>query len=219
MARYSIPQQVKAGFVHLLSLTPEQIKALNSVIQNAKIGDGPKYISVEFSEKTGLRESTTTALAQSLFSMVNLLDSAELSAEVFANEFAESFMDAFDDVTLEEKEKLASHLKAIIPSVTKVKMTLKARDLISDNSANYMESKIISDIRIVYEEDLSKQDQYAVVVHHLKIIHFNDFKRDVTNLSLDFKDLQDLKKVVDRAIEKDKLIKEENYKLNFINLK
>lgn len=220
MPRYSIPNQVKSGFTHLISLTLEEVKQLYTAIQNARVGEGVKQIAKTFSDNSNISESKAAEIVQSLLSMVHLLDSSEESTEVFAKDFAESFKQAFRDLNLsgEDTQKFAEALTLIIPTFKGVRMTVKAKELISDNAQNYSESRIISDIRIVYDEDLKKKEQYAVVVHQLRIKHFNETGPTITHVSLDLSDLKQLQEVVNRAIEKDKLIREENYQIAFVNV-
>ena len=99
---------------------------------------------------------------------------------------------------------------------------LKAQDLIRENPNNFYESRIVSDIRIVYDDDseLQKKEQFALIVHHLRIKYFSKAKpRDEIFISLDIADLHNLRKVIDRAIEKDELMRTNNHELTFVNPK
>ena len=100
-----------------------------------------------------------------------------------------------------------------------MRSTFKAREVIRENLNNFYESRIISDIRIVYDDsgNLDDKDQVAVIVHNLRIKYSSKpVPRGEIFISLNLEDLHQLKDVVDRAIEKDKLIRTNSHSLTFI---
>ena len=97
---------------------------------------------------------------------------------------------------------------------------MKQKYLCPATKNNFLESRVISDIRIVYENELSEKEQCALVIHNLKIRFFsknNSF--DEFFVALNLSDLEKLKETIERAIQKDKLIRDNNHELTFISIK
>jgi len=78
--------------------------------------------------------------------------------------------------------------------------------LLSNDSAIYSESKVVTDIRIIFNDDLEEKDRNAMIVHGLNIEYYsaNDIKN--FHVSLTTTDLKDLKDVIERAISKENII-------------
>jgi len=221
MSRYTIPQQARRGLDAIAALTPEQVREIIEALKSVRIGDSPKELAESISSTT-LNKELLKEILVSLFSMVNIFYESNNSIEQFTDDFVESYSAKFDEMDAARDQNFRRNLALLIPSFSFIKHSIKAKSLLIANFKNFSSAHIISDIRMVFddENELSKSEQYAVIVHHLKITDFNEFNSgNETHFALDLSDLIKLKDVVNRAIEKDNLIRSQNYKLSFIEPK
>lgn len=77
----------------------------------------------------------------------------------------------------------------------------KARDVLTENERFYLDSRIITEMRPVYGDPSSKP-QAAVILHTLKIVAYESFRNAEFFVTLDNRDLKQLRADIDRAIKK-----------------
>lgn len=91
----------------------------------------------------------------------------------------------------------------------------------SENGYNFNESRIVSDIRLVFnDDDLKKvEPSYAVILHNL-IIKYTKGHGEPGSffVAMDMGDLKNLKESLDRAFTKDEEIRKRNPNLKFVDL-
>lgn len=135
--------------------------------------------------------------------------------------------DFIDDVIIrsirkEDKDfQISDDLKFYIEKILEMEATLGiyAKNVfLSDENQNiFFESRIITDIRHVFYNDVLKLPDFAFVQHKLKIIYLESKGIKEKFFTLDLKDLIDLKNLIERAISKEKtlekLSKRNNIKL------
>lgn len=218
MGSFAIPSEVKDGFISIINLTSTELSELNQLVKDAEVGQGVEVLS-ENNTIGNLNKERIKSILRSLFSLVNIFDSTKKSIDDFAADFAESFRESFSEISNIEEGKLKQNLIQLLNSFSSIKLTVKARNLIIENLNNFTESRIISDIRIVFNDDnRNEKQQCALIVHQLNIKYFSgSSKNNLFSISLDSADLKKLKKTIDRAIEKDISIKENNHELKFID--
>lgn len=220
MSRYNIPNHVKSGFDSFISLDVADVDYLSSALKNSKVGDGVNIITKDLTDKLDLDEDTIRDIVVAIFSIVNIFYDSGETIETFSKDFVNSYVKKFQSLSEKDTETFQNHLLVVLPSLSTPKLTVKAVRLIRENANNFVSARIISDIRIVYDDngELGKVNQNAIVVHHLKIKHFNETTpRGEIHISLDLSDLHSFQKIINRAIEKDGLIRKADYQLNFID--
>jgi len=222
MAKYGIPTQLSNGFKKIISLNPKEIQTLSDSLKNGKRGEGMKTtannLAIHFPY---LNKGELEELSIALFSIANTFYSTEDSIENFIEDFSNSLNSAISGISDEDLQRFKSNIVTLIPSFdNSVKKTIKARDISTENPRSFSTARIISDIRIVFDDnhELEQADQDAVIVHNLKIGYFSVNRPNEFYVSLDITDLNNLQKVIARAIEKDKLIRTNNHSLTFIDL-
>lgn len=223
MPTYNIPSEVKDGIVALSSLELNQVDKLIESFENLKVGDGIEDTTNSLISKSNIADSTAYQIVGSLFSMVGIFEKSKNTIEDFSEVFINDLNYQHKDVINEDTRAILKiHFHKIFPFFSIIRHTQKAKNVIVQNQNNFKEARIISDIRIAYDEleELNKIEQYAVIVHHLKINYFNPSNPEMeTHFSLDYSDLIKLQKVVNRAIEKNELLKTNNHQLTFVELK
>lgn len=90
----------------------------------------------------------------------------------------------------------------------------KGQDIFSENDQTFIDSRIITDIRPVYGEDVDDPPTGMVVVHNLRLRYFREGQERSFTVALRIRDLQDMSQVIERARRKaisfDRLVAELN---------
>ncbi len=223
MAKYGIPVQVRNGFKKFISLSDQDIESLSNILKSTKIGEDISSIIENTNQRISVSDNELENILRSLFSMVDIFLNSGNTNEKFSEDFSSSYGDTFKDPNKDDIEILRKNIIKILSSISNsVKYTIKSRDLQTENLNNFSEARIISDVRIVYddENELNKKAQYALVVHQLKIRYFTSIHpANEIYISLNLSDLHALEKTIIRAIEKDNLIRNKNHELTFIDIK
>jgi len=215
--KFQIPEIFKPGFIALSALSKKDFDALLETIRSLPVGVGVREFQ-EALRKTSLED--TNEISKTIFSLGNLLNSTsiEISVEELSKDLADSFEEESDDqVTVDEKQDLIGKLVKILSSEN-LNHTFKALNLISENDQIFREARIISDVRVIFNDDLKASTRSGVIIHRLKIEYQKNQSVKDFYLSLDSGDLQKLRKQIDRAIEKEKILKSDYSNIKFIEI-
>lgn len=150
-------------------------------------------------------ESDVGSIVDSLTSLYRLRTRSERTAAVLARDVAAAAREF--DTTVGEKleERLAALLALDVFNVTYA----KAKDLQIDEERTFCDARIITDIRPVFGDMIGSLPNASIIVHTLKIgFHESGVPshREIF-IALDSNDIADLKKVLERAEEKEKRLK------------
>lgn len=218
MASYSIPEEFIEGFENIISLTDEDLNALTTMLDNLSISD--QFDVVLDKSKNNFRTVSPNQLKtilRTLISIVTIFDKSENNIEEFTSEFSKSFLFSKKEATQIDSNNLKKKLSIILKSFKNLTATVKGQDLLTENQNNFRESRIISDVRMLFSGDMHAKEKNAVIVHNLKIQYLHNRKIKDFFVALDLSDLKKFKATVDRAIEKDAAIKKNQYKFNFLD--
>lgn len=112
------------------------------------------------------------------------------------------------DIELEINEHTKNNLKQILEMEDSLGVVSKVSSLIKENPNNFANTHIITDLRHIYYNNPIRKPRYSLIKHTL-ILHYldisNQFKEKFYTLDLD--DLLTLRRIVERAIEKEKSLK------------
>jgi hypothetical protein len=101
--------------------------------------------------------------------------------------------------TAEDRSILARRLAQSL-SAPAILVTAKAVDLLLANERNFNSARIVTELRPVFGEDVSKEPAAAVLVHRLELDYFRaSGRRDTFHVGLDEGDLEILGAAVARA--------------------
>ncbi|PCJ26144.1 MAG: hypothetical protein COA97_06235 [Flavobacteriales bacterium] len=218
MAKYRIPEQVRPGFELIAKLKATQAKAIKTAMKNSAVGSGPDGTIKSLQGKIDLNRPDLINVVETIFSILALYSNEEdTTPDEFLENIASAYEDSVADVKTSEKNKLIKNIKLFLDSDEQVSNSIKAATLLSENGKLFVESRVLSDIRLVFDDDLKKPSQTAVVIHRLKFEYLEGRRINEFYVSLEKKHLLKLKDTIDRAIEKDKLIRKNTYKdISFI---
>jgi len=220
MNKYSIPSQFISGFENIIKLTDDQVVLFSDVFKQQPPGESPKFIfeqSKEFLKP--LTEQDIYDMISAMYSIADIFETAKRDISTFTSNFSESYLTSNPRASKEDQIVLKNHLSILLKGYDSVRLSSKGRDIITSNKNNYNKARVITDIRVVFDENIKEDNKVAVVVHNLKFEYSQRAKKKEFFISLDLSDLRDLKSVIDRAIQKDEIIRESKHSLEFIDIK
>ena len=208
MARISIPEAVKPGFMLISDLTDNEINTLLNVLNNVKTSDELEKIEEILKEDFG---NNSRLLLQTVASFSGLLEKEESDTpREVAKNLTLSFTEINkEDLTNEKKIKLEENLTLLLSNVKSLRKNINSRNSAYDNESILRTSKLITDLRILFHDDLGEKNRDAVILHKLHIEYQQNFERKEIYFTLDLKDLNKLKSEIEKAIEKDQVIRED----------
>lgn len=219
MSKFKIPEEHIAGFNLIISLTESQAKIIKDTLIGLPNGALTDETIVILEQKLQLDRKAISKITKTIFSLINLKIAEDTTLEDFVSEVISAFKETVEDYILEDLAKLKNILLEFLGADTKVKKILKASNIIQDNEKVYRDSRILSDIRLVFDSDIDSEKKSAVIIHRLKLDFYENDEFKSQYFALDSSDLIKIKKVIDRAIKKDSIINTGDYSdLSFINL-
>jgi hypothetical protein len=104
-------------------------------------------------------------------------------------------------------EPFRNNLTAIL-NISSVALKAKALSIAADSPRMYTISKILSDLRPVFGDDVSKKPVGAVVLHQLRISFNENHQEREFFVEMDSRDLRELQQMVVRALQKDAALRQ-----------
>lgn len=195
-------------FQYIEKLDKEQLEKIIQYFSVSKPKIDFKDIVEDIIEITSLEEDDLINMIQLIYSSYSFLEDEEMDWNELADDIKHS--DSNGDKEFQEGflwDKLIDFINKIINSEY-LKVSNKGIKLIGSNSNTFIKAQIISDIRSIFKDDVEENPECAVILHNLKIRYLsNDLQKEFF-LTLDIKDLKDLKGTIDRAITKHDKLKE-----------
>jgi hypothetical protein len=222
MIRFQIPSAYLSGFETLLKLQSDQIDQIIQFLKTIPVGTGPKTFGELFDDYFEDQSAINHQLANTLYSLgsFKLGQDEKLSfteiIEGLTHSFASNSQNEYNE---DDLKRLSENLTKVLQTGKKLTITFKAFNLLSANESIFRENQIITDIRLLFNEQLEDNDRHGLVIHQLKLNVEENGEQNDYYFSLTITDLQKLQEQITRAIEKERLIKED-YKNNisFINI-
>ncbi len=206
MQKIAIPPVVLPGFEILSSFTKEDIEKLTSYLKNISINNSLNNLPQEVAELFG--KDISEEIVKTIASFSELLENKDTTLEEVAKNLCESYKEqAKKDIKPNKLEVLQNNLLEIFKNYKNLGLSFKARDLLLENESNFKDSRIISDLRLVFDDDLGNKKRYGIIIHKLHIEYRNEGNLKDMFLSLDMNDLKQMKEEIERAIQKHDLIK------------
>jgi len=208
MARFLISPEVLRAIQPLASIQSDKFRALLGELSESLVAsltieadiakrlNGIAVIPVTPAEREGLAE----ALVGLHYLRLAVQSDDELVAEV-KNAWIENGTSAGEDrlATLEVNLRELLQIKVLRASI-------KALSLISDYDKLYVGGRIFTDVRPVFDVNVSDTMLASLVVHTLKISVREDGRPKTIYVAIDSQDLTELRETIDRALEKASVI-------------
>jgi mRNA-degrading endonuclease YafQ of YafQ-DinJ toxin-antitoxin module len=208
MLTIQIPKSFLSGFQAIAVMPPEQLQELVVFLQQVPVGMG----SATFGKSLDAKFATysDTALSDAIYSLASFNTATNRTpitelAEALKNSFVVQTNLAEEKVVLQLKDNLVT----ILNSIENLSATFKAFGLQSENSRTFKECRVVTDIRLLFNDDISSKERKALLVHRLKVKTEENNEEKEYFFSLDTTDLSKLKEQLERAEKKDRLIREQ----------
>lgn len=218
MLSIRIPDQYLDGFDAIMKLNDELYSKLDNALSEISVGDNLKKLQDAINNSLNLENSSV--ITNTILSLGNLLASEESSIDSLASDLSTSFNDQKEKIYSNDQIGiLKKRLASILMKCQNMKITFKAFDLQSESSKSFNHCRIITDIRLVFDDDIENSERNALILHTLKIKYLSESKYKEFYVTLDNSDLDNLKKQIERALKKEELIKN-GFKdvIKFINI-
>lgn len=187
----------------------EQAKEVVAFLQQVPVGTGNVSFGKSFDAKFGAFSGTI--LSDTIYSLASFNSSSAGSAS--NAELAEALKNSFVAQTNTTDEKVVMQFKdnlvIILNGIQNLSATFKAFGLQSENSRTFRECRVVTDIRLLFNDDITSKERKAMLVHRLKVKTEENNREKEYFFSMDTTDLRKLKEQLERAEEKDRLIREQ----------
>jgi hypothetical protein len=217
MGKIRIPEDVFPGFHALSKLEDIQFNEFIDFLNSMQVGS--KFTQLQAKLEKYLDPYESREIVKTLLSFEDLIYKGDENYDDLASNLILSLIER--DKTLEhvqETEKLKFRLRTIFENSKNFRLTLKAGSLSTEEIAIFRESKIIADIRLVFNDEITDKTRYAVINHKLHITYFTNSEKKDFFVALDYTDLKKLKEDIERAIRKEDVIREDyGESINLIN--
>jgi len=169
-------------------------------------GESPTVAQLE-SFITGITDDAEQSLVQALIGLFMFRMSEDDLGDKFKDEFKAAYISQSSDAA--SADKLVNRISELFELSSALRCTLKGINLIRETEHLYKDSRVLSDIRPVFVNSKPELNgNHAVLLHRLKLEYEDaDRFRDIF-LTLTRKQLDELKIVIERAIDKDVRIRE-----------
>lgn len=212
MSFLRIPQDLQEGFKNLISLDESAFNSLWIYISEIRsIGSVEEYKTniSDFLFSNGIDEGKIPDIIISLVSLKVKYPEREIAEDLFLsyNEINGGEID--ESLFYKRVNILVANNGALV-------LFFKRNLLKSYNERTYLESEIITDVRFIFDTELTSKNRNAIILHNLRLKIDSSKGDDDIYVSLDLEHLKELKACVERAILKEEIIKGDYSDIIFI---
>lgn len=203
-----MPEAAVQGVEFLSRVSPEQFEMVMSGIAKAAPDLSRRKFINQVIAISGCREevaSNVVALATGMFSGCYALSlSKERFFTRFVNTLKKFHAEKFAAPVLDET---ITRLQRLWELDNPLGIVGKAQMLMAEHQNLFVTARLISDLRPIFTSEADQVPSTCMLVHKLHISHYDQGEDDSdTFFVLDSDDLRELKKIIDRALRKEKLL-------------
>lgn len=207
----TIPKRDSAGIARIIGLSGESVELLvKALISAPSLANSDTMVKYIFSDIPSISVEELTNIINTLYSIYRVREFSGVSPSRFLDDLVEGISSSthaelsINNIDFDEVKKRFGKLL----SIDTLKVIAKAARLQADGERFYCSSKILSDIRPVFDdEDPSARPFGAVITHTLKIVHHVGKNLEEFHVILDSHELDLLMKIIMRASIKDKTLR------------
>lgn len=212
MDRYKIriPQKYRSGFVQLAIADDNLIEQLLEVTRSS-----PPTLLIEdmLSEATknySIDDEYALEILSSILSLYSLQTNNDLSSEQIVQQVSDGLQNDLDDnsaFTDEDITKFQQRLSSFLEIRGSLEITSKAGRLLTEQENIFSGSRVITDIRPIFNSGITEGIGGALIVHALRITYtFADGTKEFF-VALDSNDIKRLLQDLERALQKEESLK------------
>jgi hypothetical protein len=212
MATLQLPQEAVDGI--------QQIAAIDSEIFARFIDELDSQLSVSLAIESnvdaavgaskaleGMTVDARKSLSQSIINLHFLASSADKTVDLVLRDVVESYFRHFPDAAtdVDAIKNVELNISAIL-NLRVLRASVKAWALSTDNNSLVLSSKILTDIRPIFDDNLAGPNLGSVITHTLRFNILTEGKHQSVYMVADSGDLRKLRDVIDRALSKETAI-------------
>jgi hypothetical protein len=206
-----VPEDQIADIKKLLELPDDKLNEFVDALGNAGLRFNMYDLSNDLSRILKLPRELTLGIISVLVSLYHTRDEAKpvgdfVDKEVFAAiKRAKALAPENEDA---QWKRLSNFLKAALSSERTLGTAAKAGPVLTHHERIFTGAQIMTDLRPIYHVDVSEKPEAAVVVHMLQIGQRDSFNhRAELYFALDSNDIAELKEIIERAMRKEKTLR------------
>jgi hypothetical protein len=214
MAKLTVPEKQIPVIREFMQYSKEKQKNFIEAIQKLTPTCSMEKFVQDLASQLKIPERNSQDILEVLMSLYVSSDIFNDPLEVFISSVCESLKDK-DDKELTPSDNDWDRFKQFLHTILSQQNTLgifsKAQELLMEYPHTYCSARIITDIRPIFGPDVTTGPKANIIVHQLRIT----FHETISNhehrefyISLKAEDIEDLKRLFDRAQSKEKSIKE-----------
>lgn len=215
MPRIQIPKKYRYGIEKIITLNSAVFENLIDALKNSnpsfhlkKLAD---TVCLKIKQK-GIEDLTKDDLLNILEAIVSLYPLqaySSLTIEDLASSLGEAVaeLEDFHNVTEEQKKIFEARITTLLSINGALDVASKVGELLLEYEHLFLGSRIITDIRPVFDSDLNKIPAGALLVHTLKLEYKQGNEEKDFYIALDTNDVKKLREQLDRAEQKAESIK------------
>lgn len=204
-----IPETDHGGLAWLFRLDGEKRRALVESLKHVPPSLSPKAISADVAARAGIDAEQ----AQEVLRVLRAMYFARRQSGATVEEFTEAVVTAAGQtgkaelrLTDDRRDAFKAELAEILKLDDGFGVWARALELMNEQERLYCSARILTDVRSVFRDDVTKTPPAAVILHTLRIEHHPGGRGDEyerTLVALDAADLRSLRRLIDRALEKE----------------
>lgn len=206
MAVISVPTQVFPGFKIIGDLSDEQVSNVVNYLKNMEIGKFFGDIAIDLGE---IVNKDGDDFLRAIVSFIDLTNKEDVDLATLAKNLGESYKElSRSGINTKETNRLKSNLLQILSNLDKLKFTNLIRSYKIENSNNFSEAKLLTDIRLIPDSQNLAEGDFGVIIHKLYIEYQSGHDMKELHLHIGVDDLSILKGQIENAIEREKKLRE-----------
>lgn len=219
MTKFKIPDAFLPGFMELSRLSSDDAENVGILLNQISVG----ATNQDFREAIIRADLPKNILlsADAIFSLGALLaDKTGVDTTELATGLTDAFLEQkHGEFADEEGQQLKRNLLILLENGDNLRKTYKAYQLYSDNIRIYRDSRVLTDIRLIFNDELDSNPKSGLILHQLKMEYLENEELKSFFVNLDSEDLVTLSENLQRALKKEESIKRNHDKIDFISLK
>lgn len=211
MQIFQIPEDQKSQIRRIMKMGQDELKKV--VIELSKIDSTLDHENLKTSISRLLNDlgyDESEELCQTIYSIHSTFAGLEFEFEEFVDLVVRSVLTI--DADGRDTDSGIDIAKANISQILRINrifISVKALSLLVENQDLYQGARILTDVRPVFSPQIENQPVGSVIFHNLRISYSRNQRDEEIYFALDKSDLVQLQRMIDRAIRKSDLLKEQ----------
>ena len=191
------PEKYIAALQALAEISDNDFRRLWTELE--LVHDGETISDFANSARSIVAEDAADEMLPALLSMITHTEHQGVPLSEFAAGLAEAENMALAEAS---REQFVTRLTNLVVNGP-VRVLHKSLDLAADFGSVFLDARILTDVRPVFDDDVGDRLQSAIIVHSLRIDSRQGNSNTVDYFAMDERDLLWLRQVIDRALSKE----------------